>query len=203
MHINSIYILSQTISVIVAITLSVLNHFFYELSGESFGVAWFAAVDESVIQHLKMLLFPWVVLIVPLDVCWAALSKNLARHGILFPREKKKIIKRPTIEVVLSANLASIILSLWAISIIFAIFYYAMGENVIVSIVIFIVCSVLGLVPARLSLINNPRISRWLIITSVFVSILAFFVYTSYVRGEDLLTGYWLDPHKTVPTTET
>lgn len=37
------------------------NHFWYEVSGGSNEIKWFAASDESVFSHLKLVLWPWML----------------------------------------------------------------------------------------------------------------------------------------------
>lgn len=39
------------------------NHFWHELSDDSLGTRWFAASDESVFQHMKMVLWPWLLVL--------------------------------------------------------------------------------------------------------------------------------------------
>lgn len=37
------------------------NHFWYEISKSNDGIKWFAASDESVFSHLKLVLWPWIM----------------------------------------------------------------------------------------------------------------------------------------------
>lgn len=43
------------------------NHFWYSVSGGGEGTKWFAASDESVFSHLKLVLWPWLLC---LGVSW-------------------------------------------------------------------------------------------------------------------------------------
>ncbi len=53
----------QWLFIIFAITIFALgtgNHFWYEISNSNEAVKWFAASDESVFSHLKLVLWPWL-----------------------------------------------------------------------------------------------------------------------------------------------
>lgn len=45
------------------IILSTGNHFWHEVSDDAMGTRWFAASDESVFQHMKMVLWPWLLVL--------------------------------------------------------------------------------------------------------------------------------------------
>lgn len=59
---------------LVVILLGTGNHFWHELSDDSMGTRWFAASNESTFQHMKMVLWPWL-LVLGL-VTWYKRGKN-------------------------------------------------------------------------------------------------------------------------------
>lgn len=165
---------------VVVIAWSVLNHFIYEWSNQAKSVAWFAAVDESVVQHLKMIFFPWLLVIV-FDFVTRASQRNR----------------------VLGANLVSMMSSMWFITIVFAIAYYASGRNKDTSgeeppwllgfnIGTFLVGLIGGLL-FRFVLYKNPTVTTNLLGGLTLLGMTWFFVYFSY--SEDPKEGFWLDPH--------
>jgi Family of unknown function (DUF6512) len=52
----------ECIAAVVSAVVGTLFHFTYEWSGRSDAVAWFSAVDESVISHYSMLHVMWLVM---------------------------------------------------------------------------------------------------------------------------------------------
>lgn len=48
------------ISFLIIGTLGVLNHFIYDWGNQSNVLAFFAATDESVFEHMKLALWPWI-----------------------------------------------------------------------------------------------------------------------------------------------
>ncbi|MBR5139580.1 MAG: hypothetical protein IKV16_00870, partial [Clostridia bacterium] len=60
------YTVTVLISAIFAIGLGILFHFLYDISGKSQLVRPFAPVNESVWEHLKLIFFPFV-LIMPVE----------------------------------------------------------------------------------------------------------------------------------------
>lgn len=44
----------------VVVTLGSLNHFWFDLSDKHSATKWFAASDESVFQHMKLVFWPWM-----------------------------------------------------------------------------------------------------------------------------------------------
>ena len=52
----------ELISGSVVLALGSLNHFIYEWSGNSEGVKWFAASNESVFEHMKLAVWPFFLM---------------------------------------------------------------------------------------------------------------------------------------------
>lgn len=50
------------LSAVVVVILGSLFHFVYEWSGKHDAVAWFASVDESVWEHLKLFFWPYTLM---------------------------------------------------------------------------------------------------------------------------------------------
>ena len=63
------------IAYVTIAVLGTLNHFWYDLSNENDFVALFAATDESVFQHMKMPVYPWLLFLFLFD-------RNSALSGV-------------------------------------------------------------------------------------------------------------------------
>ena len=49
---------------VVIMVLGILNHFIYEWAHEVMAVKFFAATDESVFSHLKLVVWPWLLVFI-------------------------------------------------------------------------------------------------------------------------------------------
>jgi hypothetical protein len=186
------YVLTQIIFVTVAIFLSFTSQCIYD-GYPNIHIAWFATVNGSIIQILKTVLIPWILLIVPLDIFWAVFSKGQGRLINTYSR----------IEESITANLAAMIGTMVAIAIACTGVYYSKDRNLKYSnglyIVIFMIFIILGLGVLRHILFNFPVAARWLLLVLVLASVLYMFIYLSYVSREDMFTGFWLDSHVLPP----
>lgn len=171
----------------IVLVWSTLNHFIYEWSDSSPGVAWEAATDESVMQHLKMMLWPWLFTLLPFDLCWRAFS----------PRNSMGIYGRawPSMATIVASNAACLCVGMLVMSVLFAIAWYASGqqEMLALNIIIFMIC-VVGAQVLRLWLFRFPDATTILLASLMLYGLVWLFTYISY--RDDLREGFWFDPHE-------
>ena len=72
-------------AVLITIALGSLFHFVYDWSGNASGTAWFASVDESVNEHLKLLYWPSFLLTIGM-VIWQTWRGGMIGQDFWFSR---------------------------------------------------------------------------------------------------------------------
>ena len=172
------------------VTFSILLHFIHEWSNDSKFVAWLAATDESVVQHLKMMLWPWLILLVPLDML-SKVCNHASQGGSTWYLKR---IKKASLLNICQANLAALTCSMLFAAGIFRL-YTAIADtthNLIADIVIFVVAVSAGPI-LRIWLLGRERVAGWLVLFVFAYGLIWFFVYFSY--EENAHEGFWLDPH--------
>lgn len=187
MELQRRFLLWSIFASIIAFVISILNHFIYAWSNNSKGIAWFASNSESVLQHLKQVLWPWLLVILPLDLVWA--GKDV-RHSVLDKEEKSQ-----DMVTALTANVASLLSFFVFIYIFFAIFYYANDkkDNLAFSITLFVLAFVLAIM-LRYILARRDRVATLVLSSIVLLSTAYFFVQFSY-NADEIGTSYLFDPH--------
>jgi hypothetical protein len=125
------------------VAVSVMTPFFDDRSNDSKGTFWIAGTDESVFQHLKMVLWPWLLLLFPMDIVARVylLPKGGARDA------RTWYCRSVSASSWLSLCLATIVAMLSAmllIAVVWAIFYYAGSKSLVVDIFLFLVAIIGG-----------------------------------------------------------
>jgi hypothetical protein len=187
-----IYQLVQAALIVLALTIVFLNNFIYAWSGNSEGTAWFAAKDESVFQHVKNYLWPWICILLSADIVWALSSSRLPDQGLLGAKRHAKQSKNdhpatrvspvgPSVLYAVTANFTALISTMCTVTMIFAIIHSAMttNENLPWRIVSIILAGALGMGPVRLFLLDYPQVAQWLLLGFSGLAVVTFFTYPS------------------------
>lgn len=161
----------EGIAIAVSIVFGSLFHFTYEWANKSPGVAWFSAIDESVMSHLCLLNVPWMIM---------TLILFLVSKRIGFWRRSTKLEHQ---DVWLSRAIGL----LTAIAIILLIFYsYTVGNTrpsiLAVDILTFVIAIVGGCVVSAL-LGNKWTSQRVRTMVGVVLHVMLFSLF--------VLFGYW------------
>lgn len=121
----------EIVAMLISSLLGALFHFTYQWSGNSPAVAWFSAIDESVMSHLCLLNIPWLLMTIFIYV------------AIYWKKQKKQ--KQNYTDVIFSRTMGLLV----AIASICVIFYsYTLGNTrpsiLSVDIITFIIAIILG-----------------------------------------------------------
>jgi MFS family permease len=74
----------EIVAMLISSLLGALFHFTYQWSGNSPAVAWFSAIDESVMSHLCLLNIPWLLMTI---FIYVALKKQKQKYtDVIFSR---------------------------------------------------------------------------------------------------------------------
>jgi len=155
----------ELISGSVVIVWGSLNHFIYEWSGKSDGVKWFAASNESVFEHMKLPVWPFLVMTLLM---------------VFLVREPE--------DVWLSRSLGLIFLLLF---IPFIFYLYTGGHDresiLAVDITLFVVAIALGHVLSYFFAKQFPRRKRWKLAVGLTLHLLVIFLFVlfSYLPPSD------------------
>lgn len=139
-----------------------LNHFLYDLLGKNIIVGLFVAVNESIWEHMKLVILPMVI--------WWTISYFLIK-------------KRCNIDINkwFTSGLVSMIVALTIIPFLFYFYTNAFGvKSVVIDISIFLVAVFLGQLIA-IHFYKHSKGMNWFIVFCVFlIVILIFMVFTLY-----------------------
>ena len=173
---------------VIFIAFSVIQHFIYAWSDDSDATAWLARTDESVIQHMKMILWPWLVVLFPFD----ALNKSAIRNGRTWYLRKLKSTSWLTL---CQSHLLALSFAMLFIAGVYRL-YTALADvtdNLPADIVIF--CVAVSVAPVlRIYLLGRDQAVGWMISGLFLLVILCLFTYLSY--EDNLHEAFWLDPHE-------
>ena len=192
-HFSSYQVLMSRIIVIsvhlafMAIATLLESSFVFDWSGESNGVAWMSATNQSVVQHLKMMVWPWLLILFPMDAaarrCWNGQTSTFYM----------RCISKSSWLTLCMAEILSMLTAMMIIAVFFAIFFYAGNEELAVDVVIFLVAVVIGVL-LRLRLMRNRDTQlAWLAFCYLLIGMIWFFTYFSY--SENVYEGYWFNPN--------
>lgn len=149
------------------ISLGSLFHFTYVWSGKSPGTAWFSAVDESVWEHMHLVVFPWLV----------------GTSLLLFARGEVD-------DEVFLSRAVGLVTTLFLIP---AIFYlYTVGRTrkdyLVVDILIFILAIVAGGVVSWLLSLKLSAGTTWFMILGLLIQFLLLLVFTMFALDKPTQT---------------
>jgi hypothetical protein len=176
----SVHIVFMAIAVIMEAT------FVYTWSEESDGVVWISATDQSVVQHLKMMLWPWLLVLFPMDLL--ARRYWFGRTDTFYVKQ----ISKSSWLTLCMAELLGIITAMLIIAIFYAIFYYAGNEALAVDVILFLVAVVIGIVWRLFLLQRSEQFVAWWAFGYLLMALIWFFTYFSY--SDDIFDGYWFNP---------
>jgi hypothetical protein len=186
---NRITTIVVTLLHLLFIGLSLLTHFVNDWTDDSNATIWFSPTDGSVIQHLKMMLWPWLVVLLPMDVITKKLLQNKKGNTLYL----NQISKSSSWVGVCMVTPISILSAMLFISIVFAMLYYGGSTSPIPDIALFIVAIVGGAL-LRIYLMAKPiETISWIAFGYLMFGLIWFFTYFSY--SEDIYVGYWFNPH--------
>jgi hypothetical protein len=174
------------------VALSVLTHFIDNWSGDAEATFWIAASSESVFQHLKMMLWPWLLLLFPLDLL--ARRYVVRSGGVRVPKTWycRCISKSSWLSLCLATTVAMLSAMLF-IAVVYAILYYAGSESLTVDVILFLI-AIIGGAFLRLFLMRRETMVMWAAFAYLLGGTIWFFTYFSYKNSDDLYTGYWFNP---------
>jgi hypothetical protein len=172
------------------VALSVMTHFFDDWSNDSEGTVWVAGTDESVFQHLKMMLWPWLLLLFPMD--FLARVYLLPKGG---PREGRTwycrcIAASSWLSLCLASTIAMLSAMLF-ITVVYAILYYAGSKSLVVDIILFL-AAIIGGAILRIFWLKREAALAWTAFAYLLGGTIWFFTYFSY--SDDLYVGYLFNP---------
>lgn len=172
---------------VVVLVWATLNHFIFAWTGNSPSAAWMAATDESVFQHLKMMLWPWLFVTLTFDLCWRAFGRG--RMGM------RGVRSWPSLQTVFLANVVALAIGMLFMSVVFAVIWYASGQQelLVPNIVLFTV-SLVGAQLLRLVLFRYEKQTALIAGVLLMYGIVWLFTYTSY--RDNLREGFWFDKHE-------
>ena len=154
---------------------------------EAAGVTWLAATNQSVIQHLKMMLWPWWLILWPMDLL--ARKYWYGRNLTLYQR---RISQSTWLSLCLAQPVAMLSAMLF-IAVVYAIIHHPASESSEpVAIAMFLV-AVIFFPTLRLYWMGNEKVAAWWAFGYLMFGILWFYTYFSY--EEDICDGFWFDPH--------
>lgn len=170
---------------------SVVMHFLYEWSDESIAMDWLANIDESVVQHLKMVFWPWLVFLCPLDIIVKTCKRQAEDGDQIWYIRKTQTTSWLTLW---QSHLVSFILATLFIAGVFRVYTAAadVSHNLPADIITYMVAVILGPI-LRIWLFGRDQVVGWTLSVIVFCSLAFFFMYLSY--EDNLHQDFWLDPH--------
>ena len=176
---------------VIFVTFSVVSHFIYEWSGDSDFAAWLSPIDESVVQHLKMMFWPWLVLLVPLDVLTKIYFSEGSEESYWYIRQ----VKTTTWLNLCQANLVSLTIAMLFVAGVFRLYtaWADVSHNLPADIITFMVAVCVAPV-MRIWLDGHENLTGWLLWILFLYGQLWFYVYFSY--ADNVHYGFWFDPHE-------
>ncbi|KAG7350818.1 hypothetical protein IV203_010178 [Nitzschia inconspicua] len=169
---------------------AVSANFIYEWSNDSGWTVWFALTNESVIQHLKTISWPWLLILLPMDV----LARRVCVRNGLETEQKtwyfRCISKSSWLSLCLATTVAMLSAMLF-ISILFTISLYSGSKSLAVDITIYMICVIAGIV-LRMLFMKREAVMVWAAFIYLQGGVIWFFTYFSY--SKDVYEGFWLQP---------
>ena len=184
--------LSRIVVIIVhfafmAVAVLLESAFVYTWSDESDVVAWMSATNQSVVQHLKMMLWPWLLILFPMDV-----TTRRFWYGRTTTFYLKQISKSSWLTLCM-AELLGMLTAMMIIAVFFAIFFYAGNEELVVDVILFLVAVVIGIVMRLFLMARSDTFVAWCSFGYLLAGMIWFFTYFSY--SENVYQGYWFNPN--------
>jgi hypothetical protein len=169
---------------------AVLANFIYDWSNDSEGAAWLALTNEGVTQHLKTILWPWLLILLPMDL----LSQMYcARNGLETEQCTfyLRCIARSSWLTLCLSTMVAMLSGMLFIAIVFSILLYGGSELLAVDVTVYTV-GVIAATLLRLFLMKRKTVVMWAAFIYLLGGTIWFFTYFSY--SENVYEGYWFDP---------
>jgi cation transport ATPase len=187
--------------VFVALTVICENVFLYTWSDKSQGSVWIASTNHSVIQHLKMMFWPWLLILWPMDLLskyWYSRRYKNNENGTTTTTTSpppayfyiSKINNATWLSLCMS-QLVAMATTMIFVSVVWSIFYYSGLESNPADVALFMIGLIPGIV-LRLYIMTYPVTVSWWMFVYMLLGMIWIFTYFSY--SDNAYEGYWFDP---------
>lgn len=172
------------------VAFSVLANFIYKWSNDSEGAVWLSLTNEGVFEHLKTMLWPWLLTLFPMDL--------LARVFVFRNEEGSeqrtwylRCVSQSSWRGLCMATPVSMLSAMLFISIVFTILLYSGSKLLAVDVTVYMIAIVAGAI-LRISLMKRKDGVTWAAFAYLLGGMIWFFTYFSY--SDDAYEGFWLNP---------
>ena len=178
---------------VLFVALTVVTHCIYEWSDQAAAAAWAVRTNESLVEHLKMFVWPWLVLLLPLDLGFKFLAPPAVEYTTTWYLQQ---IQTTAVLTICQAHAVALSCTmLWAAGV-FRLYTWladdALPNNLPADLIVFLVAVSLGPV-WRLWLLGRERTVGWLLLLLFAGIMIGFFTYVTYEAKVD--EGFFLDSH--------